>query len=126
MYLQSVIECIQLLMRIDGKEVTEVIRQTSDDVNQVKRTWYPKRIHDGHAGSTILTENQLRQDLRRWLSPPDPSTNHSIAWNAYHKGTATWFFEGRSYKEWKSTGSNSLLWVHGKRVPRPILLHDAT
>ena len=113
-------------MRIDGKEVTEVIRQTSDDVDQVKRSWFPKRTHDGHAGSIILTGNQLRQDLLRWLSPPDPSTNHNIAWNAHHKGTTTWFFEGRSYKEWKSTGSNSLLWVHGKRVPRPILLHDAT
>jgi len=67
----------------------------------------------------ILTGNQLRQDLRRWLSPPDPSKNHNIACNAHHKGTATWFFEGRTYQEWKSTGSESLLWIHGKRVPVP-------
>ncbi|KAF8497821.1 hypothetical protein F5888DRAFT_1578470, partial [Russula emetica] len=58
--------------------------------------------------------SQLRQDLRRWLSPQDPSTNHNIACNAHHKGTATWFFEGRTYNEWKSTGSESLLWIHGK------------
>ena len=119
-------EIIQLLMHIDGIEVTGVIRQTADGVDQVKRLWFLNPIHDGHAGSIILTENQLRQDLHGWLSPPDPSTNHNIACNAHHKGTATWFFEGRTYKEWKSTGSNSLLWVHGKRVPHPILLHDAT
>jgi hypothetical protein len=75
----------------------------------------------GYAGSIILTGNQLRQDLCRWLSPQDPSTNHNIARNAHHKGTATWFFEGRAYNKWKSTGSESLLWIHGKRVPCLIL-----
>ncbi|KAF8497815.1 hypothetical protein F5888DRAFT_1889438 [Russula emetica] len=79
----------------DVKKAMLVMQQTADDVDQAKR-------------------NQLRQDLRRWLSPPDPSTNHNIACNAHHKGTATWFFEGRTYNEWKSTGSESLLWIHGK------------
>jgi hypothetical protein len=82
----------------------------------MERSWFPNRIHAGHAGSIILTGNQLRQDLRKWLSPPDPSTNHNIACNTHHKGTATWFFEGRAYNEWKSTGSESLLWIHGKRA----------
>jgi hypothetical protein len=73
---------------------------------------------NAHAGSIILTGNQLRQDLRRWLSPQDPSTNHIIACNAHHKGTTAWFFEGRTYNEWKlTTCSESLLWIHGKRVP---------
>ena len=66
-----------------------------------------------------VDDKLVRQDLRRWLSPPDPSTNHNIASNAHHKGTATWFFEGSTYKEWKSTASESLLWVHGKRVHLP-------
>ena len=64
--------------------------------------------------SSILIGNQLRQDLRRWLSPPDPSTNHNIACSAHHEGTATWFFQGNFFKEWKSSGS--LLWIHGKRM----------
>ncbi|KAF8497783.1 hypothetical protein F5888DRAFT_1906567 [Russula emetica] len=79
----------------DVKKATVVMQQAADDVDQAKR-------------------NQLRQDLRRWLSPQDPSTNHNIACNAHHKGTATWFFEGRTYNEWKSTDSESLLWIHGK------------
>jgi hypothetical protein len=81
-----------------------------------RRSWSPNRIHTGHAGSTVLTGNPLRQELRGWLSPPDPSTNHNIACNAHHKGTAAWFFEGRVYNEWKSTGSDSLLWIRGKRA----------
>ena len=117
---------VQLLTRLDGKKARGVIQQTADDVDQVKRSWSPNRIHAGHGGSIILTGNQLRQDLRRWLSPQDPSTNHNIACNAHHKGTATWFFERRTYKEWKSTGSESLLWIHGKRVPLSHSAPDAT
>ncbi|KAI0261300.1 hypothetical protein BGY98DRAFT_1104476, partial [Russula aff. rugulosa BPL654] len=70
-------------------KVTEVIR----DVKNVK-------------------QNQLRESIHKWLSPPDPSTNHNIACGTHHKKTATWFFEGSIYKEWKSKGS--LLWIHGK------------
>jgi archaellum component FlaC len=109
---------VQLLTRLDGKEARGVIHQTADDVDQVKRSWFPNRIHTGHTGSIIITGSQLRQDLHRWLSPQDPSTNHSIACNAHHMGTATWFFEGTAYKEWKSKSSESLLWIHGKRVPQ--------
>jgi len=116
------------LKRIDGltqEEARMASAQHLKIADEVKRS-SPNRTHAGQAGSINLTGNQLRQDLRRWLSPPDPSTNHNIACNAHHKGTATWFFEGRTYKEWKSTGSESLLWIHGKRVPRPILPPDAT
>jgi len=95
------------------------VQGVGDQVDRMERSWFPNCIHTGHVGSIILTGSQIRQDLRRWLSPPDPSTNHNIACNAHHKGTANWFFEGSTYKEWKSTGSDSLLWIHGKRVPVP-------
>ena len=53
---------------------------------------------------------------RSWLSPPDPSTNQNTACSTQHEGTATWFFEGSIFMEWKSKSSTSLLWIHGKRV----------
>lgn len=56
---------------------------------------------------------QLRQDLRHWLSAPDPSINHNIARAVHHEGTATWFFQGDIFLEWKS--NPSLLWIYGKR-----------
>jgi uncharacterized protein YoxC len=64
--------------------------------------------------SSLFTGNLLRDSLLRWLSPSDPSINHNIASKAHHDGTAQWFFQGRIFKQWKSTGS--FLWVHGKRV----------
>ncbi|KAF8483006.1 hypothetical protein DFH94DRAFT_647558, partial [Russula ochroleuca] len=77
----------------DGKEVKVATQQTAADVDQVKR-------------------NQLRESIHKWLSPPDPSTNHNIACGTHHKKTASWFFQGSIFQEWKSTGS--LLWIHGK------------
>src|SRR5712672_560448 len=62
----------------------------------------------------VLIENQLREKTHKWLSPPDPSTNHNIACATHHKGTATWFLEGNIFQQWKTRGS--LLWIHGKRV----------
>ncbi|KAI0301695.1 hypothetical protein B0F90DRAFT_1717032 [Multifurca ochricompacta] len=76
-----------------SKEVKVIMQQTENKVDEAKR-------------------NQLQQDLRKWLSPPDPSTNHNIARASHHSGTASWFFQGSIFKEWKSRGP--LLWVHGK------------
>src|SRR5712671_2259902 len=58
--------------------------------------------------------DQLQRDVQRWLSPPDPSTNHDIVWKAHHNGTAAWFFETDVLREWRTT--DSLLWIHGKRM----------
>jgi hypothetical protein len=66
----------------------------------------------------ILSGSQLREGIQKWLTPPDPSTNHNIACDTHHKTTATWFFQGNIFQEWKSTGS--LLWIHGKRLPYPL------
>ncbi|KAH9165972.1 hypothetical protein EDB89DRAFT_261326 [Lactarius sanguifluus] len=71
-----------------------------------------KIVHNVENKITQVIDSSLRQELRRWVSPPDPSTNHNIACDASHKQTADWFFEGNKIKEWKSTGS--LLWIHGK------------
>ena len=107
-------------------KVTNKIDNRVEEIgDRMERSWFPICIHTGHVGSIILTGSQIRQDLRTWLSPPDPSTNHNIARNSHHKGTANWFFEGTTYKEWKSVGSESLLWIHGKRVSCPILRPDA-
>ena len=62
----------------------------------------------------MFAGNQLEDKSRQWLSPEDPSTNYNIARKAYHDGTATWFIQGSTFREWEVTGS--LLWIHGKRT----------
>jgi hypothetical protein len=62
----------------------------------------------------MVIGKQIRQDLHRWLSPPDSSINHNIARKAHYEGTASWFFQGSIFNKWRS--SPSLLWIHGKRM----------
>jgi hypothetical protein len=68
----------------------------------------------GRRYRAYMTGDQLQRDIRNWLSPPDPSTNHNIVCDTHRTGSATWFTQGTPFDEWKSTGS--LLWIHGKRM----------
>jgi hypothetical protein len=75
------------------------------------------------SAQTGITGNQLRDNLLRWLSPPDSSTNHNIASKAHHNGTAEWFFRGSIFNQWRTTGS--FLWIHGKRAfPLAFTMHQ--
>jgi len=67
--------------------------------------------------------NQFQKDVRNWLSPPDPSTNHNIARRDHLDGTASWFIESGTFKEWKAMGS--LLWIRGKRTQSPSLSYHS-
>ena len=77
-------------------------------------------VVSGRDLSYALIGNQVRESLRSWVTPPDPSTNHNIACGIKHGGTAQWFFRGGMFREWKSTGS--LLWIYGKRMFSPLVL----
>ena len=92
------------------KEANERSANTADE----EKRSYPHLIVIDSRDLFILTENQLQEKSQKWLSPPDPSTNHNIARKAHHKGTASWFFQSRIFEEWKS--SPSFLWIHGKRT----------
>jgi uncharacterized protein YoxC len=100
-------------VRGDVQDVGDKVQDVDDKLDQANRS--SCLDPDSHsAGSDIFTGSQLRDNLLRWLSPPDPSTNHHIACKAHHNGTTKWFFQGSIFGQWKSTGS--FLWVHGKRA----------
>ena len=56
--------------------------------------------------------SQSQENLRKWQSPPDPSTNHNIAGNRQHEGTSKWFIDSDKFCKWMEAGA--LLWIHGK------------
>lgn len=62
---------------------------------------------------TSLTDHQ-RQEIFRWLSPPDPSSNHNSAHKKQQPTTGAWFLNSSQFAEWR-TNSNSFLWLHGTR-----------
>ena len=89
--------------------------QQTADVEQAKRSSSPNLISCDGGASSILAGSQMRENLRKWLSPPDPSTNHNIACGAHLKGTAKWFLQGSAFQKWKKS-SSSVLWIHGMRT----------
>jgi archaellum component FlaC len=95
--------------------VDDQVQRTANDVEEMKRWSSLNLISIDYGTLPIHSGNQLRESIYKWLSPPDPSTNHNIACSTHLKKTASWFFQGSIFQEWKSTGS--LLWIHGKRLP---------
>jgi hypothetical protein len=75
-------------------------------------------------GLVLFTGNHLRDQVLRWLSPSDPSSNHNITCSVHHDGTAQWFLQGSMYNQWKSSGS--FLWVRGKRALLLVLSRQKT
>jgi uncharacterized protein YoxC len=99
----------------DGVQgVRKTVQGVDDKVVQFNRESSPNVIALALQFSQISTGNHLRERLQTWLSPPNPSTNHNIACDAQHEGTAQWFFRGSIFNQWKS--SDPFLWVYGKRV----------
>ena len=103
--------------RMMNAENLRATHAVTERVLSVERSSSHSLIDIGYGTLCIILENQLRDNIHKWLSPQDPSTNHNLACDTDHKKTATWFFKGNIYQEWKSKGS--LLWIHGKRAPCP-------
>ena len=97
--------------------IDDRVKEIAGDVDEMRRLSSNLTSAD-YVFLLIISGNQLRESTHKWLSPPDPSTNHNIACGTHHKKTSTWFFQGRIYQEWKATGS--LLWIHGKRLSVPL------
>jgi hypothetical protein len=108
----------------DGHDLQVVASRVANDAGEQNRPPTASAIARG--GPSTLPRDQLREEVQRWLSPPDPTTNYTMARSARLEGTAQWFLQGRTFKSWKSTGS--LLWIHGKRVfvilPYPLTADD--
>jgi hypothetical protein len=84
----------------------DFVTKVMDDTEKLSR---PMASEFGH-----LTRDQPRQTCVEWLSPPDPTVNYNIARDNHHNGTALWFTENSTFRDWKKIGS--LLWIYGKRT----------
>jgi hypothetical protein len=67
--------------------------------------------------ATKAATDSIRSDLhtdtiRRWLCPPDPSTNANQARALRHEGSGAWLLENPVFESWHS-GSRRHLWLHG-------------
>jgi hypothetical protein len=82
-------------------------------VNKLKRQLFSSIIASNQL--SCLAGDKLRNDIFRWLSPPDPWKIYNVARESRYGDTGAWFVNGNALSEWKASGSSSLLWIHGKR-----------
>ncbi|KAH9165573.1 hypothetical protein EDB89DRAFT_292735 [Lactarius sanguifluus] len=111
-----------LKMLIGKKEMEDALRRLDKLTQEEARMAAAETLRLSHIITNVVQRlassvddmkwNESRKSLREWVFPPDPSTNHNIACDLHHGGTAQWFFQGNMFGEWKSTGS--LLWIYGK------------
>ncbi|KXH45551.1 pfs domain-containing protein [Colletotrichum salicis] len=82
------------------RRVAEVLGSIHEDVSQIR------------SATKSLQQSQHFQEVMKWLSPPDPSTNYNKACQQRHECTGQWFLESKEYSEWKKSPKSSL-WLHG-------------
>ncbi|KAK5745281.1 hypothetical protein LTR17_001442 [Elasticomyces elasticus] len=61
---------------------------------------------------TFDMSDPVRNQLKNWLNPPDPTLNHRRSLKLRNRETGTWLLEGDIYNEWK-IGMPSFLWLYG-------------
>jgi hypothetical protein len=57
---------------------------------------------------------ELKQDMDKWLSAPDPSNTHNRLQEEHHEGTGNWFFETEDFRTWRDM-PGSMMWIKGIR-----------
>ncbi|PLB48774.1 Pfs, NACHT and ankyrin domain protein, partial [Aspergillus steynii IBT 23096] len=63
--------------------------------------------------TTDSFKSELRtREIKRWLDPPDPSTNANHARKLHYEGTGAWLLENPVFRLWYS-GSRRHIWLHG-------------
>lgn len=55
---------------------------------------------------------ERKEEIFKWLSPPDHSLMHNAVSEKRQEKTGAWFIKDERYKEWKM-GSKSFLWLYG-------------
>ena len=92
-------------------DLSTLSREIQDEISRLQ-----DGITEMQIGQSVFFADERRQKIYRWLSSPDPSSNHNAARKKQQQTTGAWFIEGYQFADWKVT-SSSFLWLHGIRKP---------
>ena len=59
-----------------------------------------------------MTTDSERENIHKWLSAPDLSSNHNKACKQRQAKTGNWFIRTKQFTSWKLL-PNSFIWLHG-------------
>ncbi|KAJ1329892.1 ankyrin repeat domain-containing protein 50 [Microdochium nivale] len=98
-----------VLLRVPADEVKEAMRmrEMMSKISEIDQT-----VKSTHVTTQALHASDQLDKIRRWLTPPDPSTNFNKARQQHHDGTGQWLLQSDTYIKWKKE-RNSFLWLIG-------------
>ena len=73
-----------------------------------------KDMHEVKTNVRTVINSMERDEIKKWLDVPDPSTNYNQALKRRQAGTGTHFLNSQVFKSWLQHKSSSLLWLYGK------------
>jgi Cdc6-like AAA superfamily ATPase len=88
-----------------------IIILISKEVSRIVGALHTK-AQELHKDVNVLQMQEKTKHIIRWLSAPDPSTNHNRASSEHHDGTGLWFVHGDLFQAWQRQ-KKSILWLHG-------------
>ncbi|KAK2025905.1 purine and uridine phosphorylase [Colletotrichum zoysiae] len=94
--------------RIEGEtRIEEVLKSLEGNIINIQST-------SNQIASTVksMKSDSHVTQIKKWLSPPDTTTNVNHAMEIQLEGTCNWFLESPIFEEWKS-GSRRHLWLNG-------------
>ncbi|CAG7990738.1 unnamed protein product [Penicillium salamii] len=91
----------------ETKRALEVLQSVQQQIDSMQQTTVATK-----ATTDSIRTDQRTDNIRRWLSPPDSSTNANHARKLRHEGTGTWLLENPVFQSWH-LGSHRNLWLHG-------------
>lgn len=69
-------------------------------------------VNDMNVATSSLVAGARLNEMRKWLSPQDPSSNHNNAVSLCHGGTGQWLIQGKTFVRFKD-GEIPFLWLNG-------------
>ncbi|KAF9873496.1 hypothetical protein CkaCkLH20_08955 [Colletotrichum karsti] len=97
----------ELLQVLDAKNV-EKSRRIDQFMGKIN-----ENISQVHQTTRAIQDDLHFQQLKQWISAPDPSINYNKALGQRHEGTGKWFLDNGEYSNWKTAPGSSSLWLHG-------------
>ncbi|KAL2818954.1 Pfs, NACHT and ankyrin domain protein [Aspergillus granulosus] len=106
-FAKEILEYVPVVEIQKTKKALEVLQLVKHQIDNVRQTTVETKAVTDSIRSGLHTDN-----VQRWLSPPDPSTNANHARKLRHEGTGTWLLGNPVFQSWYS-GSRRHLWLHG-------------
>ncbi|KAK0721573.1 Pfs, NACHT and ankyrin domain protein [Lasiosphaeria miniovina] len=106
-YAKELLEYVPATEVQETKRALEVLQSVEKKINSVQQTTIATKA----AADSIKSDLRIEK-IKRWLCPPDPSTNVNHARKLRHEGTGAWLLENLVFQSWYS-GSRRHIWLYG-------------